>query len=251
MDKKYWEKVALDHGNEIFDVFGNYQSGLIRSRIVQLASPEKTALDLGCAIGRWLPVLSSSFRKVYAVDIAKKYIEMAKENHQHLGNIEFIRADITGKKSKLPVADLAICINAILTSSLKKRTVFFKALADSVKKGGDMILVVPSLESILYSEFIGKKWKLDRGRPSASFKAAKAASKKYQELIQGLYEIDNVPTKHYLREELIVLLTKEGFEVNEIQKVQYTWKTEFHDAPASLSKIPSPWDWMVLCKKRD
>ena len=208
-------------------MFGNDQSGLIRSRIVQLASPEKTALDLGCAIGRWLPVLSSSFRKVYAVDIAKKYIEMAKENHQHLGNIEFIRADITGKKSKLPVADLAICINAILTSSLKKRTVFFKVLADSVKKGGDMILVVPSLESILYSEFIGKKWKLDRGRPSASFKAAKA-SKKYQALIQGLYEIDNVPTKHYLREELIVLLTKEGFEVTEIQKVQYTWKTEFH-----------------------
>ena len=248
MDKKYWEKVALDHGNEIFDVFGNDQTGLIRSRIVQFASPEKTALDLGCAIGRWLPVLSSSFKKVYAVDIAKKYIETARENHEHLRNIEFIRADITNKKGRMPVSDFVICINAILTSSLKKRTVFFKVLADSVKKGGDMILVVPSLESILYSEFVGKKWKLDRGRPSSSFKAAKA-SKKFQALIQGLYEIDNVPTKHYLREELIVLLTKEGFEVNEIQKVQYTWKTEFHDAPAGLSKIPSPWDWMVLCKK--
>jgi hypothetical protein len=61
-------------------------------------------------------------------------------------------------------------------------------------------------------------------------------------------DIDNVPTKHYLKEELELLLALEGFIVERIEKINYTWKTEFTNPPKWL-KEPYPWDWMCVAKK--
>jgi hypothetical protein len=58
-----------------------------------------------------------------------------------------------------------------------------------------------------------------------------------------------MPTKHYLREELILLLEQEGFNIKSIQKVEYDWKTEFVKPPRWL-KEPYPWDWMCVAKKK-
>ena len=66
---------------------------------------------------------------------------------------------------------------------------------------------------------------------------------------QGVTDIDNVPTKHYLKEELELLLTLEGFEVSHINKINYGWDTEFHKPPKWLAE-PYPWDWMCIAKKK-
>jgi len=66
-----------------------------------------------------------------------------------------------GNKTKTPRCDFAICINAILTSSLKDRNVFSRSLSSCVKKGGHIVLVVPSLESYLLPALL-EQWKIDR-----------------------------------------------------------------------------------------
>jgi SAM-dependent methyltransferase len=248
MDRNYWEKIAPAYNDEIFDVLRHDKSGIIVSAIKQFSSKKKTVIDIGCAVGKWVPVLSPLFKKVIAVDISAKNIEQAKKNCSRYKNVEYARVDMSNPKLKLKPCDLAICINAILTGTLRKRIIFFHSISKCVKKGGQLILVVPSLESSLYTGIIRDRWKVDKDT-AAKKVSGKNALQKLNNLKQGNADIDGVPTKHYLEEELVLLLAKEKFLVKEIKKVEYSWKTEFNDPPKWL-KRPYPWDWLAVAKKR-
>jgi hypothetical protein len=151
-------------------------------------------------------------------------------------------------KIKLPRYDVAVCINAILTDSLKKRIAFFHNLSSCLKKGGHLILVVPSLESWLLTRVTQSRWDIDKALFDENL-SDKEAAKRYRNIQKGNVEIDNVATKHHLREELMIVLSKEGFLVEDCQKIEYNWKTEFRKPPAWL-KQPRPWDWMIVAKKK-
>ena len=248
MNRTYWEKIASDYDDEIFDVLQNDKKAIIRSAIKKLSSPDKTVIDIGCAIGKWLPVLSPAFKKVYAVDISAKNLEIAKKNYPQYTNIEYLRIDMSGKKAKVPRCDFAICINAILSTSLKKRNTFFQSISSCVKKNGHIILIIPSLESYLFSGIVANQWKIDKTLLEKKL-SGKEALGKWNNIKQGNADIDNVPTKHYLKEELILLLSQEGFVVGNFQKIEYDWNTEFIKPPSWL-KEPKPWDWMVIAKKK-
>lgn len=62
----------------------------------------KTVIDIGCAIGKWLPVLSPAFKKVIAVDISAKNLEIAQQLYPKYKNVEYLRADMSGKNTKVP-----------------------------------------------------------------------------------------------------------------------------------------------------
>ncbi|MGZ8559053.1 MAG: class I SAM-dependent methyltransferase, partial [Chitinophagaceae bacterium] len=117
MDRKYWEKIAPDYDEEIFDVLYNDKKSIIRSAIEKIATPSSTVIDIGCAVGKWLPILSPGFKKVIAVDISEKNLQTAKTTYPHLTNIEYIRTDMSVDNILLPKADVGVCINAILTDS--------------------------------------------------------------------------------------------------------------------------------------
>lgn len=247
MERKYWEKIAPDYDEEIFDVLANDKNGYIRSEIKKYASRSKTVIDAGCAVGKWLPVLSPLFKEVIAIDISAKNLSIAQTKHASLANIKYIRADLSSPAAKFSRSDMVICINAILTDSLKKRKAFFQNLAAAVKKGGYLILVVPSMESWLLTKVIQYNWQVDKDVFKSDL-SGKSAINKYKHILQGNADIDEVPTKHYLKEELSLLLSKEKFSVLDCKKIEYSWNTEFLKPPAWL-KEPNPWDWMVVAKK--
>lgn len=247
MKRTYWEKIAPTYGDEIFDVLHNDKKALIRSVIKKYASKNKTVIDIGCAIGKWLPVLSPAFKKVIAVDISAKNLVIAQQLYPQYTNVTYLRADMSGKKTKVPACDFGICINAILTPSLKDRTIFFQSLSSCVKKGGRIVITIPSLESWLLTNIIQQQFKIDKTLfPKTN--NAKEAIRKWNSIRQGNADIDDVPHKHYLKEELQLLLRKEGFVAEDIQKIEYDWDTEFIKAPNWL-KEPKPWDWMVVAKR--
>ena len=247
MKRSYWEKIAPSYSEEIFDVLHNDKKALIRSVIKKYASKKKTVIDIGCAIGKWLPVLSPAFKKVIAVDISAKNLEIAQQLYPKYKNVEYLRADMSGKNTKVPKCDFGICINAILTPSSKDRTKFFQSLSACVKKGGRIVITIPSLESWLLTNIIQQQYKIDT-KLFPKTKNGKDALSKWNNIKQGNVEIDNVPHKHYLKEELQLLLSKEGFIAEEFQKIEYNWDTEFIKAPKWL-KEPKPWDWMVVARK--
>ena len=246
MDRSYWEKIAPEYNTEIFDVFQNDKKGIILSTIKQFSSQEKTVIDIGCAIGKWLPVLSPAFKKVVAIDISLKNLQIAEKLFPEYKNVEYGRVDMSNARAKMKKCDFAICINAILTDSLKKRIIFFNNLKNSVKKDGHLVLVIPSLESSMLTSIIRHRWNPDKDASSYISKSKK--SRQFINLLNGNAELDNVPTKHYLKEELELLLKNEGFDAIEIKKIEYDWKTEFYNPPKWL-RNPRPWDWMVLARK--
>ena len=248
MDRSYWEKIAPDYNEEIFDVLHQDKKGIIKNTIRKLGHPSRTVMDAGCAIGKWLPVLSPVFGKVIAADISAKNLAIAQKNHSALSNVEYIRADFSSEKSKLPKANVTVCINAILTHSMKKRDAFFNNLARFTMKDGQLVLVVPSMESYLFTRIIQNKWKIDQ----ALFREKLSQSEgleKYRNVQEGNLDIDQVPTKHYIKEELVLLLDRDGFSVDTIKKIEYDWKTEFV-APPRWLKEPRPWDWMCVATRQ-
>jgi SAM-dependent methyltransferase len=247
MDRHYWEKIAPAYNEEIFDVLENDKKAIIHTAINRLAKPSRTVMDIGCAVGKWLPLLSPRFKKVIAVDISEKNLSIAKKTYSKLSNIDYLRADMSGPKLSLHPCHVAICINAILTDSLKKRMHFFRNLSSCIRKGGSLVLAVPSLESSLLTHVISHQWKIDRDMLGKKI-SGKQALKKWNNIKQGNTDIDNIPTKHYLKEELELLLYLEGFSIENIQKIEYDWTTEFTKPPKWL-KNPRPWDWMVVARK--
>ena len=247
MKRSYWEKIAPTYGDEIFDVLHNDKKALIRSVIKKYASKNKTAIDIGCAIGKWLPVLSPAFKKVVAVDISAKNLEIAQQLYPQYKNVQYLRADMSGKKTKVPQCDFGICINAILTPDLKDRTIFFQSLSSCVKKGGRIVLSIPSLESWMLTSVIQQQHKIDNNLFPVT-KNAKEALRKWNNIRKGNADIDDVPHKHYLKEELHHLLLDAGFIAEEFQKIEYDWDTEFNRPPKGLKK-PGPWDWMIVAKR--
>lgn len=247
MKRSYWENMAASYNDEIFDVLYNDKKELIRKAISKFSSKNKTVIDIGCAIGKWIPVLSPLFKKVVALDISEKNLLIAKQTYPQFENVEYLRADMSGKKTKVPACDVGICINAILTPSLKDRTVFFQSLSACIKKNGTIIITIPSLESYLLTTIIQQQYKIDK-RFFPKTKNATEGLNKWNHILQGNVAIDDVPHKHYLKEELQLLLSNEGFIAEEFQKIEYEWTTEFH-APPSWLKEPKPWDWMVVARK--
>jgi len=248
MDRKYWETIAPKYETEIFDVLRNDTSGSIVAAIEEMASPDKTVIDIGCAVGKWLPVLAPKFKTVIAADISAKNLQIAKEKYPEYDNVEYSRMDFSADELTVTPCDTAICINAILTDSLEKRINFFQALSLCINAGGELVLVVPSLESKLYANIIADRWNVDDAENDI-LPVGKLATQKISNIRQGVTDIDNVPTKHYLKEELELLLTLEGFEVNLVKKINYSWNTEFHKPPKWL-KDPYPWDWMCTARKK-
>ena len=247
MERNYWEKIAPDYSEEIFDVLANDKKGIIRKTIKRFAARQKTVIDIGCAIGKWLPLLSPAFKKVYAIDISQKNLDIAKKNHSDLYNIQYSRIDMSNAKAKITACDFAICINAILTGTLKKRNIFFNNLRKCVKRTGHIILVIPSLESAMLASIVRQTWNPDKDAKKIISK--NKAVLQIQNLLQGNTNIDDVPHKHYLKEELELLLNNEGFSTEKFHKLEYDWNTEFL-TPLKWLTNPKPWDWMVLAKKK-
>ena len=134
MDRKYWETIAPKYDEEIFDVLQNDLSGSIVAAIEAMATPGKSVMDIGCAVGKWIPILAPLFKQVIAADISAKNLEIAKERYPEYANVEYYRMDMSANDLTVIPCDAAVCINAILTDSLEKRINFFQSLSICLNK---------------------------------------------------------------------------------------------------------------------
>ena len=141
-------------------------------------------------------------------------------------------------------------VNVAIMREGKVRRGIFRTMRRCVRKGGRLVVVVPSLESALYADYRLVQWNLKAGLTAAeaASEVKDAGEEANSSVRQGIVEIDGVPTKHYLEEELLATFKGGPFEVLLIEKVEYLWTTEF-DRPPKWMKEPYPWDWMLVLKK--
>lgn len=252
MDKHYWDNLAGNFKQDVFEVFKNDANGTIARAIQTHSSENQIATDIGCGVGSLLPMLAKSFGKVYGVDISPKCLKKAEKNCSKYSNITYIDQDLSKVKCQLPKSDFLLCVNALIFPSLPGRINFLNACVDSLNKNGVLLLVVPSLESALLRNHREVEWNIKAGeKPHIAqkndFVGLNGISA--ESLALGSISIDGIETKHFLKEEIYLMLEKRGLTILDIAKLEYPWKTEFFNPPKWM-QAPYPWDWFCLAKKR-
>ena len=251
MDKSYWNRVARDYDGEIFDVLAADRRRVVLKAVKKFASKDATACDFGCGIGKLLPTLSKHFGRVIALDISKRCLRSARRACRKSRNITYRKVDLSKPKTRLDKVPLGVCVNVAMTASPKKRERILTNVTKHIARGGHLVLVVPSLESALLANFRLIQWHVRDGWSHG--KASRSGLWRNRDeaaVCRGIVPIENVPTKHYLKEELQVLLKERGMSVIATKKVKYSWKTEFADPPKWMKK-PYPWDWLVVAERRE
>ncbi len=253
MDVHYWERVGDDYERAIFDSAGNDRRRVIRKQLGAYADSEAVACDFGCGVGHYLPVLAPLFRWVYGVDFADSLLAQAGARCSGLENVTLLQADLASARLRLPIPKirLAICANVLIGDDAARRRRVLRTLHRSLVRGGHALFLVPSLESALFCNQRLVEWnqRLGFGLDDALCSGIAPTRRSARELLQGLVRIEEVPTKHYLREEILALLEAEGFRTVSVEKVEYGWDTEFEKPPRWMGR-PGPWDWLLVARKR-
>jgi ubiquinone/menaquinone biosynthesis C-methylase UbiE len=254
MDEEYWDRLAADYDEEVFSSLDSDDRGLIRSALDGLASRRKTALDLGCGVGKYVGALSERFGKVIAVDHSTELLEIARRRHADPENVEFRKVDASrGRSLRGGQADVVICANVLIMADEDLRRGILETARRSMRPTGSLLLVLPSLESALLVQRRLAEWYRREGavdpEACAEREGIRPSRRSCSELLQGLVRIDGVPTRHYLGEEIAPMLSKVGLEPTRLEKIRYPWRTEFNDAPRWM-RDPLPWDWLTVARRR-
>ncbi len=247
-EKDHWNRIAPTYNDEIFDVFNNDKYKKLPRYFKKHGGLSKAAIDFGCGNGKSFPYIAPLFKKILALDISKGLLKQAEQ--RGFKNITLKQADLTKKKLVLPKADFAFCCNVIMFPVLEKNYQMIDNVYQSLKPGGTALLVLPSLDSAIFSalrmiDVYRKEGVQPQDIPKSEFDYFKANK---LDLIQGLIHIDGVPTKHYSESEIKVVFRDSGFTVTAVDKLEYDWHTEMTSPPKWL-KDPYPWDWLVELRK--
>ncbi len=249
MNKSYWETQADDYDENIFSVRHNDTNHIIRGHIEKYGAPLKSAGDFGCGPGYFLPYLSQNYKKVNGYDISAKLIELAAK--LELPNVTVARKDLSKSIQQDKQYHFILCVNTLITESLSIRRNILTTITRSLKRNGILVLVVPSTESFQVASALLTEWNIQDGLSHA--KAQKSDFEKTTltttQVYQGIRPIENVPTKHYVKDEFDVLAKVHGFKLKSVEKINYTWDTEYNSPPKWFN-ITAPWDWCAVFEKQ-
>jgi SAM-dependent methyltransferase len=248
-EEAHWNTIAPKYNDEIFDVFKSDKNKRLPVYFKKHANKSHHAIDFGCGNGKSFPYLSPIFKSITAVDISKELLSQAKK--RPYSNIDFKCLDLTKKNLNLPPADFIFCCNVAMLPEIKKTYAMISNIQKALRKGGTALLVLPSLDSVLYSswrliDLYEKEGVAPDKIPKSEFDYFKASKR---DIIQGIIHIDGVPTKHFGQSELEVVFRDAGLTVTAIDKVEYDWTSEFAEPPKGMQG-PYPWDWLLECKKK-
>src|SRR5574340_130231 len=247
MDEEYWNGFAQEYDDFVIDAFTYGRSHTVGNQAKKYASLRKTVADYGCGPGKLLPYLASKFKSVYGYDFSEKLLDIARQRCKGIENIVIQQADLTRPLDNLPLVDVIVSLNAVIMPDARLRMQFLRGMASHLNPGGVLILNVPSVESVLFTAFRETEWyrRLGDSPRKAETQTDISSITGPRMAAQGIFNRGGEPTKHYLREELMVLIRDElHLELVEIGKMEYDWTTEFEveEVPDWLAD-PYPWDW--------
>ncbi len=246
MNEKDWDRTAATFDEDVFNVPANDRRGLIPGFVQARSNIDGTAADVGCGIGRTLPLLAEHFGAVEAVDLSSECLAVARETCAARTNIRYHHVDLASDPVPFAAVDLVLCINAWLMHEPARRNNMVLNTLAAVKPGGHILLVTPALESALFATHRLVRWQRELGH--APKVAQQKASRAMSDLDMGIVLVDGVATKHFLKEELEDMFMMYDFQVQDVHKLEYPWSRVFAEPPVWMGP-PLPWNWMVTARR--
>lgn len=249
MDQQaHWDRIGSKYDGEIFDVFQSDKNQVLPRYFKRHANGDHLAIDFGCGMGKAFRYLAPVFRSVLAIDISSELLKIARQSPY--SNIAYKRADLTSPKVRFPASDFVFCCNVIMLPETQRNVAMIRNVHKALRMNGSALIVVPSMESVLFSTWRMMEWYRREGVavdriPNTEFNYYSASKRK---ILEGMIHIDGVPTKHFSAPEIQVLFEEAGLLVTALEKIEYDWNTEF-DSPPAWMQSPFPWDWLIECKK--
>ena len=246
-EEKHWNHIARTYNQEIFDVFQSDTRKVLAKYFKKHADLNHEAIDFGCGNGKAFSYLAPRFKKVLGLDISQRLLNQAKT--LPYSNVNVKQADLT-KTLRLAKTDFVFCCNVAILPEVETNIAILKNIQRTLKPGGHALVVIPSLESMIYSAWRLIDWnKKEKVKPEDIDPSEYAGfSGKKIDILQGLVSIDSRTTKHYTQEEIEVVFSRCGLKVSKIEKIKYSWNSEFAKPPKWM-RAPYPWDWLVECEK--
>lgn len=121
MSNNFYDKVAkkfggYGYGNDInLQYESEYPEGepekIFKEKLLGLSSKNKTALDIGCADGKFTLSIAPYFQKVYGIDTSKENLDVAKSHSgdKKSKNVEYSLQDAKDTSFKDSFFDIAYC----------------------------------------------------------------------------------------------------------------------------------------------
>lgn len=119
MNEDFYDKVAQKFGGYGYSTGAAYKSEyptgdpekIFKEKLLGLSSKNKTALDIGCADGKFTLSIAPSFQKVYGIDTSKKNLDVAKSHNkeERSKNVEYSFQNASHTLFKDSFFDIAYC----------------------------------------------------------------------------------------------------------------------------------------------
>ncbi|MFT7461042.1 MAG: 2-polyprenyl-3-methyl-5-hydroxy-6-metoxy-1,4-benzoquinol methylase [Planctomycetota bacterium] len=247
MQADYWDALAASFEEDVFQPVATDLDGTILNAVLNLASKGRSVADIGCGTGSFLPTLAGHFGSVMAIDLSKHCLEIAQKRHKNIEDVKFLQHDLTLPLSDIQQFDVGVCLNVAIMSNYDARMRLLRNVMSLIRPRGHLLMLVPAVESVLLTIHRLVLWNIEDSKTYLRAAAAAASELGFTacSIRDGIVEKGGTPTKHYLREELELLINELGHKVCSIEKVQYPWHSEFDVPPASMG-APYPWDWLVV-----
>ena len=245
MDAQVWDRIASAYFDEINTPFQAEVVNPLLDYLDRLPGQEElTIADLGCGIGNLLPFLAERFKTVVAVDFSPNMLRAAQENCTH-ENVQFCRQSLSDLSVFQGQFDVAVTVNSVLAPSLDVVDQILREVASTLKPGGILAGIFPSMESVLYEGGLILDWERAKtdNEEQALRRAERKAKRSCYDFIAGLYTEGEDRQKFYYSFELRRRLQKAGFRGLQFGKVLYPWHGE--DGDVRFSSEPRLWDWFV------
>jgi SAM-dependent methyltransferase len=137
--------------NEVWSHNNHYESFLLK----QLPpSSELDALEIGCGTGSFTRLLAQRFRRVVALDLSPRMIEVAKEQSHQYQNIDFQVADIMTREFP---PDQFGCVASIATLHHLPLEPVLAKMKNALRSKG-RLLVLDLFQAERFTEFISALW---------------------------------------------------------------------------------------------
>jgi SAM-dependent methyltransferase len=238
-----WSRAAVRYEEEFIDPYRPDVRNPLHDALSALASPDRTAADLGCGLGPLVPVLAQRFQWVHAVDFAAGMIERARARAAGLTNVEFWQRRFVALPELRRHIDVATAINSLVLPDVGDLEASLRSIRRLLKPNGRLLAIVPAMDAVHYFTLLLQDRARLIGMPPdhARKNAARNAEHELYDFAFGDFRYQGLHQHFWQPFEVRYRLRRTGFRLRRLVKVHLSWQ-QFGCAP-ELSRYPPPWDW--------